>query len=160
MKKIITIAAFVLLAFTAMAQDGKSLYKKYSDAEGVSAVYVSPAMFRIMGRIPDLDIDGSDVNVGGIIKSLSGLYILSSENPGINASLRDDAERFISKGQYEMLMESKDDGETVRLYTMGDERTVTGFVVLTVERDECTFISIDGQMPREQLEKILAESMD
>lgn len=159
MKKIIAIAAFLMLAFAAFAQDGKSIYKKYSDAENVSAVYISPAMFRMMGKIPDMEIDGSNVNVGRIIKSLSGLYILNSENTKINDSLKNDAERFISKGQYEMLMEAKDNGETVRIYTMGTEKIVNGFVLLTSEKDECTFICIDGEMPREELEKILAENM-
>lgn len=150
----------MLLALSAMAQDGRSIYKKYSDADGVSAVYISPAMFRIMGKIPDLDIEGSDVNLGSVIKSLSGFYIISSQNAGINAALRDDAERLIGKGQYEMLMEAKDNGETVRMYTMGDDKIVTGFVMLASEKDECTFISIDGQMPREELEKLIAESVN
>lgn len=160
MKKIISLAAFLLLALSAMAQDGRSIYKKYSDAEGVSAVYISPAMFRMMGRLPDIGIDGSDVNVGSIIKSLSGLYIITSENAGINAALNDDAQRFIGKGRYEMLMEAKDNGETVRIYTMGDDKTVTGFVMLASEEGECTFICIDGQMPRNELEKIIAGSAD
>ena len=160
MKKIITIAAFMLLAFSAMAQDGKSLYKKYSDSEGVSAVYISPAMFRLMGKVPDMDIDGNDVNLGGLIKSLSGFYLINSEKAEIKAALLNDAERFIAKGQYELLMESKDNGETVRLYTVGDEEIVTGFVMLASEKDECTFICFDGQMKREELEKLLSESID
>lgn len=160
MKKIITIAAFMLLAFSAMAQDGKSLYKKYSDAEGVSGVYISPAMFRLIGKIPDMEFDGNDVNLGRLIKSLSGFYLISSTNAGINAALYNDADRFIAKEQYEMLMESKDNGETVRMYTMGDEETVTGFVMVASEGDECTFICIDGQMKREELEKLLSESIN
>ena len=46
MKKIFAIAAAMLVTVSAFAQDGKSIYKKYSDAENVSAVYISPAMFR------------------------------------------------------------------------------------------------------------------
>lgn len=160
MKKIVAIAAVVLLTLAAFAQDGKSIYKKYSDAEKVSAVYISPAMFKMMGKIPDMEIDGSNLNLGQVIKSLSGLYILNSDNPKINDSLRNDAEKFISKGQYEMLMEAKDNGEIVRIYTMGDEKTVTGFVLLTSDKDECTFICLDGQMPRNELETILAGAVN
>ena len=47
MKKIIAIAAAMLLTLTAFAQkDGQKIYNKYSDAKGVSAVYMSPSMFR------------------------------------------------------------------------------------------------------------------
>ena len=100
------------------------------------------------------------VNLGRLIKSLSGFYLINSANASVNAALYNDADRFIAKGQYEMLMESKDNGETVRMYTMGDEETVTGFVMVASEKDECTFICIDGQMKREELEKLLSESID
>ena len=55
MKRIIILFAALLLSFSAFAQNGKSIYQKYSDAENVSAVYVSPAMFRMIGQIPDLE---------------------------------------------------------------------------------------------------------
>ena len=160
MKKILTLAVILIAACgAAMAQSGKSIYQKYSDEEGVSAVYISPAMFRIIGKIPDMNIEGEDVNLGKAIKSLTGLYLIDSENASINASLKSEVEKFISGGQYELLLEAKDGGETVRMYTMGDEKTVTGFVMFAVEEGEVTFISIDGKMSRQELEDILAEQM-
>ena len=119
MKEIITITAALLLSISAFAQNGKAIYKKYSDAEDVSAVYISPAMFRLIGKIPDMDIDGNDVNLGRVIKSLSGMYIINSGNQDINSSLKNDANKLIDKGEYELLMEAKDHGETLRKYTMG-----------------------------------------
>ena len=56
MKKIALIAAFSLLVATAFAQDGKSIYNKYSDEKNVSAVYISPTMFRLMGSIPEIEM--------------------------------------------------------------------------------------------------------
>ena len=53
MKKIIVFAALLLSFICASAQDGKHIYMKYSDEPNVSAVYVSPAMFRLIGRIPE-----------------------------------------------------------------------------------------------------------
>ncbi|MBR2063830.1 MAG: DUF4252 domain-containing protein, partial [Bacteroidales bacterium] len=47
MKKIMTIAFVLLFSVGAYAQEGKRLYNKYSDTEGVSAVYISPAMFKL-----------------------------------------------------------------------------------------------------------------
>ena len=92
MKKIFAIAAAMLVTVSALAQDGKSIYKKYSDAENVSAVYISPAMFRMMGKIPDMEVGDSDMNLTPVIKSLTGLYLVSSENGSINAKLKADAE--------------------------------------------------------------------
>ena len=69
MKRICAIAAAMLLTITAFAQDGKSIYNKYSDLKGVTAVYVSPAMFRLMGKIPDINLGDGDLNLSPIITS-------------------------------------------------------------------------------------------
>ncbi len=159
MKRIIILFAALLLSFSAFAQNGKSIYQKYSDAENVSAVYVSPAMFRMIGQIPDLEVGQENVNLTPVIRSLTGLYILNSENAAINGSLRADAERFINSGRYELLMEAKDSGETVRIYTVGNDRVIEGFVMLAAEASEVTFICLDGQMPRKDFEELFSKAM-
>ena len=156
MKRIVILFAALLLTCSAFAQNGKSIYQKYSDAEKVSAVYVSPAMFRMIGRIPDLEMGDDNVNLSPVIRALTGLYILNSENPAINGNLRADAERFIKSGKYELLMEAKDSGATIRMYTVGNDRMIEGFVMLAAEPDEVTFICLDGQMPRKEFEELLA----
>ena len=158
MKRIILIAAMLLSAISAFAQDGKSIYQKYSDAEDVSAVYISPAMFRLIGRIPDLNIDEGNVNLTPVIQSLSGLYMIDSQNPAINASLKADAEKFVRNGRYELLMEAKDSGEIMRIYTIGTKSIVNGFVMIADEGNETTFICLEGKMNRSDMEKLLAES--
>lgn len=159
MKKMIIIAALLLSFICASAQDGKSIYQKYSDSEGVSGVYISPAMFRLMGKIPDMEIEGKDVNLAPIIQTLTGLYIINSENQEIIGNLKKDVDKFISGGKYELLMEAKDSGDIVRMYTVGTETIVDSFVMIAVEPDETSFICIDGKMKREDLEKALAATM-
>ena len=159
MKRIAMIAAMLLLTISSFAQDGKSFYQKYSDTEGVSAVYISSAMFRLMGRIPDLDVEGEDINLAPIIQSLSGLYLISSEDKAVGRDIKADADRFVSGGRYELLLEVKDSGEIVRIYTMGTEKTVSGFVMIAADDAETTFIYLDGKMNREDLENLLTQSM-
>lgn len=159
MKKILVIAVLLLSAIGAFAQDGKSIYQKYSDEKDVSAVYISPAMFRLMGKIPDLEVKDEDINLGPIIKSLSGLYMIDSENPKVNATLKGEVERLVKAGRYVLLMEAKDSGETVRMYTVGTETVVSSFVMLSEDDDEVSFICFDGKMNRDDLEKLLAEKM-
>lgn len=157
MKKIIIISVLFLSAITAIAQDGKSIYRKYSDEKGISAVYISPAMFRLIGKIPDIQTGDGEVNLTPVIQGLSGLYIINSENADINSKIARDVNKFIDAGTYEMLMEAKDDGEVVRMYTSGDDKTVNSFVLLTDEGSELTFICLDGKMDREKLESLIAE---
>ena len=159
MKRILILFAALLLSYSAFAQSGKSIYQKYSDADQLSAVYISPAMFRLIGRIPDLETGDNKVNLTPVIRSLTGMYILNSENAAINEQLRSDAERFIKNGRYELLMEVKDHGETVRMYTVGSEKIIEGFVMLAAEPDQVTFICLDGEMPRDQFEGLVAEQM-
>lgn len=159
MKRIILFATLLLMTLSAFAQSGKSIYQKYSEAKGVSAVYISPAMFRLIGKIPDLDVKGENVNLAPVIQSLSGMYLLDSENPKVNAELAEEAEKLVKSGQYELLMEAKDEGETVRMYTTGSEKVITGFVMIALEADETTFICLDGKMNREDFEKLLAGKM-
>ena len=160
MKRTIILLTALLLSISAFAQNGKSIYQKYSDADGVTAVYISPAMFRLIGTIPDLEVGDDKVNISPLIQALTGFYVLSSENPDINGKLRADAERFINSGKYELLMEVKDSGETVRMYTMGNDRTINGFAMLATEAAEVTFISLDGEMPRKEFEALIAKVMN
>ena len=97
MKKILLIALAALIGASALAQDGKTIYNKYSEGQGVSAVYISPAMFKLMKRIPDIELEGENVNLGPIIKSLTGMYILNSENPDVNEDMKRDVDRFIRR---------------------------------------------------------------
>lgn len=160
MKKISIIATMLLISIAALAQDGKSIYNKYSDEKNVSAVYISPSMFKLMGSIPDIDMPDGDVNLSPYIKEMSGMYLIDSENPKINEALAADAQKMISKGRYELLMEAKDDGERVRIYIVPDGESITSFVMTATEPGECVFISIECKMLRKDLEKLLANAMN
>jgi len=157
MKKIIVMAALLLVCISSFAQTGKSIYNKYSSEKGVSAVYISPSMFKAIGKIPDFDLPGvgKDVDLSRIIKTMDGFYLLDCDNMTVASKLQTDVKDFVQKGKYEMLMEVKDDGEIVKIYTFGDNTTITSFVLTETEDDEYMFLCIDGQMPREDLIKMI-----
>ena len=159
MKRILILTALLFTTLTVYAQNGKSIYQKYAGKENVNTVYVSSAMFRMIGKIPDLKAGDSEVDLSPLIRKMEGLYIISSENPALNANLESDVKRFIAGGKYELLMEVSDSGEIMRMYSIGNEKTVNSFAMLSIDGDETTFICLDGQMDREQLEKVLAEEM-
>lgn len=158
MKKIYAIIAAIVLAVPAFAQGGKELYNKYSDLPGVSAVYISPAMFRLIGRIPDVELADEDVNFTPIIKSMNGFYLLSTEDAATGEKLYSEVSRGLNKSKYELLMEAKEDGEVMRLYSVGDDKTVTSLLMLAKDGTEITFLSIDGKMDREKLEEVIASA--
>ena len=160
MKRLYVILILLAMSISAIAQDGRALYTKYSDLPGVEAVYISSAMFRLIGKIPEVEMNGEDVDLAPIIKSLKGFYILSTEDKAIGKDLYADVTKRLDRGEYELLMEAKEDGEVMRLYTAGDDFTVRSFIMLTRDASEVTFMGLDGEMPRDQLEEIIIQAVD
>lgn len=160
MKKTILAALLLIGALLPMkAQKALNLYNKYSDEKGMSAVYISPAMFRLIGKVPSIRMEG-DVDISPIIKNLSGMYILNCENPELAQKLRGDVDKYMNTGKYELLMEAKEDGEVTRMYTIGNDKIIKSFVLLSVEPGETSFISFEGEIPREKLEEAIAKAAD
>lgn len=142
------------------ANTGLKIYNKYSDLNGVSAVYISPAMFKMMGNLPEIDTEvGEDVNLAPIVRTLRGMYLIGIEDARAARDLAADVNEFISRGDYEMLMEVKDDGESVRICTQGDDEVVKGFVFFATDCDEVTFIYLDADMPRADFDRLMAQAM-
>ncbi|MBP5332963.1 MAG: DUF4252 domain-containing protein [Bacteroidales bacterium] len=160
MKRLYIILILLAVSISAIAQDGRALYTKYSDLPGVEAVYISSAMFRLIGKIPEVEMNGEDVDLAPIIKSLKGFYILSTEDKATGNDLYADVTRRLDRGEYELLMEAKEDGEVMRLYTAGDDFTVRSFIMLTRDASEVTFMGLDGEMPRDQLEDIVMKAVE
>lgn len=158
MKKLYMLMTALLLAVTAFAQSGKEIYQKYSDLPEVSAVYVSPAMFRIIGRLPEVELEADSVDLAPIIRSMTGFYLLSSENPSVGEKLYGEVSGMVSKGKYELLLETKDDGEVTRIYSAGSGNEITSLVLVTRDAEEVTFLAVDGRMDRDKLENILASA--
>lgn len=153
-KTILIIAALLLSIITSFAQDGRSIYNKYSDYESVSAVYVSPAMFKLIGKIPEVN---EDIDFSSIIKSLNGFYLLSTEDSSVISKMNNDVDKFISSGKYELLMEAKDGQDKVRFYTIGNNDIITGLVMKAQSNEECTFIYIDGKISQKDLDVMLSK---
>ena len=119
MKRIaVIVAALILLTTGAWAQDGKGIYNKYSDNDEVSAVYISSAMFKLMGKVPNMDVGKNSMDLGPLIKSLNAMYLLDCEDPDVCSEIKSDVNKYINKYKFEMLMEMKDKGEVVRIYTL------------------------------------------
>ncbi len=154
MKQILIILAVLFAALNASAQDARSIYIRYSDLPGVQAVYISPAMFRMIGRLPmqDMGLDAKEA-----IKSLSGFYLLNVSSPDLKATLKNEANRFVKSGKYEMLMEAKDDGQTVRMYSIGDGEYVSSFAMLSEDGEECVFMAIEGLISQAAIDKLIAD---
>lgn len=162
MRRIIILAILLLSATIASAQEGKNIYNRYSGSKGVSAVYISPSMFKIIGKLPDLEMetaDGNSMNLAPLISSFQGFYMLDISNSTTASAINKDVASMISKGRYELMMEVKDEGNTLQIYTSGNEKIIESFVFTASDGDSIQFICIDGEMSRSDIEKLIVSSM-
>lgn len=162
MKRIIAAVAMIITVTAASAQEGRTIYNRYSGGEGVSAVYISPAMFKLIGNLPDLDVEvggEESVNIAPLIRTFQGFYMLDISDASVKDSLMKDVGAMISKGRYELLMEVKDEGEDLHIYTAGDEKIVESFVFIASDGSGMQFICIDGAMNRSDIEDIIGKAV-
>ena len=162
MKRIYAIAVMLLMAVGAYAQSGKAIYNKYSDSDGVSAVYISPTMFKLMGKLPNLDVetsDGEKIDVAPLVRSFEGFFLLDVQNKSQAAELKQEVQSMIKSGRFEMLMEAKGSGSTMRIYTVGDDRVISSLVMLAQEGDSVQFICLEGTINRKDFENLMAKSI-
>ena len=125
-------------------------------------MYISPAMFKIIGKLPDLEMttaDGNTMNLAPLISTFQGFYMLDISNATTMSSISQDVASMTSKGKYELMMEMKDERETLQIYTSGNEKIIQSFVFLASDGKSVQFICIDGEMKREDIEKLIAGSL-
>lgn len=161
MKKLYAIAIMLLIVTGAHAQGGKTIYNKYSDSKDVSAVYISPTMFKLIGQLPDLDVemaDGEKMNVAPLMRSFDGFYLLDMPDKSGAAAFKQDVQSLIKSGHFEMLMEAKDNGSTVKMYITGKDK-ISSLVMLAESDGSVQFICLEGYMDRKDFETLIAKSI-
>ena len=161
MKKILIVLFVSMVSLGMSAQSGSAIYEKYADAEGVAAVHVSSNLFRLFHRLPSINVGGEDdLDLSPIVRSLTGLYVLTSENRKSSENMLKDVERYLRKGRFDELLEAKEKGRVIHVYTCGDEEIVESLVLVSRDSDEAAFICLDGEMPREELERAIAKAAE
>ena len=160
MKSIIILATVMMTAVTAYAQSGKDIYNRYSGKEGVSAVYISPAMFSLMKKLPDIQVEAGDVNLGPVIRTFDGMYILDVSDRALACTLETEMSDMVSQGRFELLMEAVDETDRMHIYIVRKGDIVTDFLMLTHEEESTSVISISGNMPMAELQKILVTAVE
>lgn len=160
MKRIIIIAAVMLMTVSAYAQSGKDIYNRYSGKKGVSAVYISPTMFGLMKELPDIQVEAGEVNLSSVIRTFDGMYILEVEDRALSDSLEAEISGLVGQGRFELLMEAAEESEQMRIYIVRKDDVVTDFLMLAHDSGSTSVISISGNMPMQELQKILSDAVE
>ena len=145
MKKILL---FLLFGFTfnfAFAQ--KAFFDKYDDKEGISTIYISATMLRMMGNV-----QAGNKDITRIAKRLDHIQVLECERPSLINSIKNAAFAYYKQAKYAVVMKSN--GEDVTIYEKRYKNGKNEYVLLTVERDELTIVNLLGRVSLEEIQAI------
>ncbi len=142
--------------------NANSFYSKWAEKEGVSATYISRSMFKMIRKIPQIQLD-RPVDLTPVIKNLDGLYMLEFNRLKRNTAdggLRKDIQTVL-KG-HEKLMERREGELVTRLFMATDGKTVSSFVMtrMDVGANFGQFVCIEGAIPQSEFEKVIAEGIN
>lgn len=148
---------FIFMTAIAIFSYGQSqFYKKYSAYEGMTKVYVSPSMFSLFDEGNEINISGN-VNISKVTKKLSGLYILSTENPKYITEMRSDFEKLIKAGTFEMLMEMEEGDEKCVIYVSKNRDIITDMYICANDGSEFNIIYLTGEITQEDMKGLVAD---
>lgn len=156
MRRAILTIIISLAAITAFGQDYKTIYQKYSDDDRVTAVYISPAMFKMIGKLPEVRIEDNGLDLAPMIKSMTGFYMLQTEDSSLAEKISKDVTRIVGGAKFETLMEIKDKGQKVNILSLGDDQFLKSLLLTVFDSGESMFIGIDGLMNRADVENAVA----
>ena len=148
MKRIILTVCMAVIACTA-AFAQKELFDRYGDAEGVTTVYISRNMMRMMGQVK-----AGNRDISRIARRLDRLQILSCERPSMVASIQNAAVAIFRKQKFSVVMQVNDGGEHTTIYERHYPNGKNEFSLLSVERGEISIINILGNVSLQDIQGI------
>ena len=154
MKRIITITvtAIILLLTGANAQTLNGFFEKYDKDSRFESVSVGKFLFNLALLSDDLKSEDREM-----LANLREIKILTSKEvpeASFAANVMRDLDRVIEKGDFESLVEVREKGERVNIYTRMDGNYVTDLLISVREAGEMNLVWLNGKFSPEMIEKI------
>lgn len=148
-RKTILCAMLTLVGIAANAQVKE--FERYSNAKNMTYVYISSYMLNLAGKAAAPSMPG--VNTKALMGKLSGIQIISSDDPKASARLKSNTQAFVGNEQYELLMQVDEDSEKVRIYYRKSKHQ--SVVVMMSDKDgEVSVIVFSGSFTLDDVMKM------
>lgn len=159
MKKLIVLIS-IFLCTSILAQAQADPFEKVMDTKGVTTVYISKAMLNMMSNVDAGQMNMEGVDIGDIVKKLTSITVLTSEEPSAIKVLQELASKIKSNKAYEQLMFAKKDDKKAIIYAKVADNEESEMVVVVNEgaKDESVLIRLTGTMTLADIQKITAET--
>lgn len=145
---IITLLCLACSSFSFAQNDSSQLFDKYSDTDGVTSVYISKAMFRMMPTVENIGLNL--VNMKGKVESL---YILTTMKKELVPQMRKEFSQLIKK-DHEELMRVRDGKTKATFYANMKGDIVRDLLMLSDTDIEFTVIQLLGNFTLQDIQEI------
>lgn len=147
MKKILLLLLFGFTFNCTFAQ--KVFFDKFDDKDGVTTVYISASMLKMMGNI-----QAGDKDISRIAKRLDHIQVLECERPSLIGNIKSAALSYYNQAKYAVVMKTKSNGEDVTIYEKKYQNGKNEYVLLMVEHNEITIVNLLGRVTLEEIKSI------
>lgn len=147
MKKILLLLLFGFTSNCTFAQ--KVFFDKFDDKDGVTTVYISASMLKMMGNI-----QAGDKDISRIAKRLDHIQVLECERPSLIGNIKNAALSYYNQAKYAVVMKTKSNGEDVTIYEKKYQNGKNEYVLLMVEHNEITIVNLLGRVTLEEIKSI------
>lgn len=148
-RKTILCAMLTLVGIAANAQVKE--FERYSNAKNMTYVYISSYMLNLAGKAAAPSMPR--VNTKALMGKLSGIQIISSDDPKASARLKSNTQAFVGNERYELLMQVDEDSEKVRIYYRKSKHQ--SVVVMMSDKDgEVSVIVFSGSFTLDDVMKM------
>ena len=154
MKKIIATLALIIACQSTFAQNVDTLFGQYKDKEGADYMNIPSLMLKIMRTFT---IGNNDKSYR-FIKGIKSVKVLDMEDcsPKVKADFLQEAMKLKLNG-YETLVQTKEDGEEVKLLAKMDDEAISELIILITGKDDCGLTLMKGKIKKEDIEVIMTE---
>lgn len=153
MKKLLTlIAALCILASTMQAQSLNRFFNKYANDTRFESVSVG----KFLLTLPLIfgDMNQSDREILSCINRIKVLTSNSGLDSEFSSAILNDLDKIIVQGNYDKMVEVREKGEKVYIYSRILENKNSDLLLVVKEKDEMNLIWINGRFSQRVIEKL------
>lgn len=155
MKKYVFIILMSIACAHASAQ--KELFEKFEDAKNVESVYISKAMFELVGATKIGNMSVKNIPIGDKISKIDHLYILSSKDAKMATGLAEAFATYYKEGKFEELMRVKNDGQKTTIYMRQLKNKMNEIGLFSTGDGIAKIISLVGMLTIEDIKDVVGK---
>ena len=145
---IITLMCLICSTMSFAQNNNSKLFDKYADTDGVTSVYISKAMFKMMPGMQDVGL-----NLMNMQGKLESLYIVTTERKDLVPQMRKEFSQLIEKS-HEELMRVRDGKTKATFYANMNGENVKDLLMIVDDEGDFMVLQLKGNFTLQDIQEI------